>query len=181
MINDIAKVLVSEEEIKSAVARLAKEIDETYKNSDKTLLVVGILKGSIVFMADLIRSITAPMTIDFMQVSSYGSGTVSGDIDFRLDLKYDDLSKYDVLVVEDILDTGNTLSYLLENLQNRGANSVKLCVLLNKPERRIKPIDIDFEGIVIPDEFVVGYGLDFNEKYRSLPYIGVLKPEVYAN
>lgn len=178
--SDVERVLISEARIKEIVARLGCEIEDTYKNSGRPLMFVGILKGSAVFMADLMRSVNLPLTVDFMQVSSYGAGTVSGGrINMRLDLKEGDLTGTDILVVEDILDSGNTLSFLLDYLRRRGAASVRLCVLLNKPDRRVADVHVDFEGMRIPDEFVVGYGLDFDEKYRNLPYIGVLRPEAY--
>ncbi len=177
---DVEKILISEEEIQSAVERIGAEINETYKDSKKTLLLVGILKGSVVFMADLMKHIDRPTAIDFMQASSYGTSTVScGQVNLRLDLKTADLENYDVLVIEDILDSGRTLSCIMSYLSARGAKSVKLCTLLNKPERRQVEIDVDFNGFNVPDEFVVGYGLDYDEKYRNMPYIGVLKPSVY--
>lgn len=179
---DISRVLISEEQLQQTVRRIAQEINAAYAGSNKPLLMVGILKGSVVFMADLMRHITVPMSIDFMQASSYGSNTVScGNVNLRLDLKCTNLQDFDVLVVEDILDSGNTLSCILKYLKSKGAQSVRLCTLLNKPERRKVDVPIDFEGISIPDEFVVGYGLDYNEQYRQLPFIGVLDPAVYSN
>ena len=164
----IERVLVSEQEIKEKVHEIATQINETYKNSDKKLLLICILKGSIVFTADL------------MQASSYGSSTAScGQVSLRLDLKTQDLENYNVLVVEDILDSGKTLSCIMQYLKGRGANDVKLCTLLDKPERRVVDIKLDFEGIHIPDEFVVGYGLDYNDQFRNLPFVGILKREVY--
>lgn len=180
MCTDVERILVSEEEIKRTVNRLADEINAYYEGSEKPLMMVGILKGSVVFMTDLMRRITHPMTIDFMQASSYGSSTVScGNVNLRLDLKCHDLENYDLLVVEDILDSGNTLSCIMKYLKAKGAGDIKLCTLLDKPDRRKVDIKVDFSGIVIPDEFVIGYGLDYNELYRNLPYIGVLKPSVY--
>lgn len=181
--SNIEKVLVSEKEIDSAVTRICKEIEKDYKNSDKKLLLLGILKGSVVFMADIMKKLNVPAETDFMKVSSYGSGTVSGgNVKLTLDISKENLSDYSIIVIEDILDTGNTLFWLLNYLKNeRKAGEVKLCVLFNKPDRRIKQIDIDYEGFVIPDEFIVGYGLDYDELYRNLPYVGVLKPEVYQN
>lgn len=182
---DVEKVLFTEQEIQQAVRRIAAEITKdfsTYSNSGKKLMLVGILKGSVVFMADLMREIDLPLTIDFMKASSYGSGTKSsGMVNVSLDLKYDNLSDYNVVVIEDILDTGNTLSFLLGYIKDKGAADVKLCALLDKPSRRTCDIDVDYCGMQIPDEFVVGYGLDYDEKYRNLPYIGVLKPEIYSD
>lgn len=176
----IERVLVSEQEIKEKVHEIATQINEIYKNSDKTLLLICILKGSIIFTADLMREITVPMEVDFMQASSYGSSTFScGQVSLRLDLKTHDLENYNVLLVEDILDSGKTLSCIMQYLKGRGANDVKLCTLLDKPKRRVVDIKLDFEGIHIPDEFVVGYGLDYNEQFRNLPFVGILKREVY--
>ena len=177
----IKEVLVSEQEIQSAVDRIANEIRADYENSDKKLLLIGILKGSVVFMADILKRLTIPLETDYIKVSSY-SGTESRD---RILLKAEpdrgNLSEYNVVVIEDILDTGNTLSWLLGHLKNDlHATSVKLCVLFNKPDRRKKEVKIDYEGFVIPDKFIVGYGLDYNELYRNLPYVGVLKPSVYG-
>lgn len=178
--NDILKVLVSEDEINGRVDALAKEIDETYMNSDKNLVLLGILKGSVVFMADLMKRIKLPVEIDFMKVSSYGGGTTSSKtITILLDLRRKDMENCDILIVEDIIDSGRTLSYLVDYLKLRGAASVKTCTLLDKPSRREVEFEPDFCGFVVPDEFVVGYGLDFDEKYRALPYVGVLKPELY--
>ena len=181
--DDIQDVLLTENEIKVIVKRLAKEIEYVYKQTEKKLLLVGILKGSIIFMADLMREIHIPLTVDFIQISSYGDNRVScGNITLKLDLQNKNrLSDYDILVVEDILDTGCTLMFLLNYLQNLGAHSVKLCTLLNKPDRRVQPVNVDFEGVKIPDKFVVGYGLDYQQKYRNLPFIGILKESVYHN
>lgn len=177
MKEDILKVLVSEEEIKQKVARIGQKISEDYK--DKNLLMVSVLKGSVVFMADLMRSIDIFARIDFMSVSSYGSGTkTSGVVKIIKDLDID-LDGYDLLLVEDILDSGKTLYYLKEILTQRNPASIKIATLLNKPARREADIHPDYVCFEVPDEFVVGYGLDYAEKYRNLPYIGVLKPEVY--
>lgn len=176
---DIGKVLVTEDELKEIVARVAKEIDVAY--ADKRLVLLAILKGSVVFMGDLMKAITIPVEIDFMKVSSYGAGTVSsGNINIHMDLQREDIHDCDILVIEDIIDSGRTLSYLVEYLKLKGAKSVKTCTLLDKPSRRVVDYQADFVGKIIPDEFVVGYGLDFDERYRALPYIGVLKPEVYG-
>ena len=177
MHDDIKNVLVSEEELKAKVAELGAQISRDYEG--KNLVLVSILKGSVVFMADLMRAVSIPCSIDFM-VSSYGgSNTVtSGLVKIIKDLD-GDLSGKDVLIVEDILDTGVTLSNLVPMLKMRNPNSVKICAILDKPSRRKADIQPDYEGFQVPDEFVVGYGLDYDEKYRNLPYVGVLKPEVY--
>ena len=178
MRNDIESVLFSEERLAEIVQTMGKRISEDYK--DKNLLMVSVLKGSVVFMADLMRAITIPCSIDFMSVSSYGSGTkTSGVVKITKDLDIN-LAGYDVLVVEDILDSGLTLSYILELLQSRGPKSIRLCTLFDKPDRRTANIKADYAGIVVPDEFIVGYGLDYDEKYRNLPFVGILKPDVYS-
>lgn len=177
---DIARVLVSEKEIEEVVTRIAAQIDEDYKSPDSKLVLLCILKGSIVFMGDLMKKIKVPIEIDCMRVSSYGSGTSSGNINIVLDLVRPDLSSCDFLIIEDIIDSGKTLSYLVGYLKHKGAKSVRTCTLLDKPSRRVVECTPDYVGIEIPDEFVVGYGLDFAEKYRALPYIGVLAPEVYS-
>jgi hypoxanthine phosphoribosyltransferase len=175
MNDDIKTVLVSEEQLKAKVAELGARISKDYEG--KNLVLVSILKGSVVFMADLMRAVS----IDFMVVSSYGgSNTVtSGLVKIIKDLD-GDLSGKDVLIVEDILDTGVTLSKLVPMLKMRNPNSVKICTILDKPSRRKADIQPDYEGFQVPDEFVVGYGLDYDEKYRNLPYVGVLKPEIYT-
>ena len=179
MLNDIRDVLITEEEIREVVKELGKKITEDYK--DKNLFLITVLKGAVLFLGDLMRAIECPCEIEFMVTSSYGSGTVSSgnvkivkDIDVPLDDK-------DVLIVEDILDTGLTLSFLIELLKNRNPKSIEICTLLDKPSRRVAEIEAKYTGREIPDEFVVGYGLDYDEKYRNLPFIGVLKPEVYAD
>lgn len=178
MEKDILKVLVSQEEIKEKISSLGEQITNDYKN--KKLLLVSILKGSVLFMADLMRAIKIPARIDFMAVSSYGSGVkTSGVVKIVKDLDID-LKGYDILIVEDILDSGMTLSYLIELLKSRNPSSVEICTLLDKPERHKVEIPVKYKGFVVPDEFVVGYGLDYDEKYRNLPYVGVLKPEVYT-
>ena len=178
MINDIDRVLLSEEEFNGIVKKLGAEISEDYK--DKKLVLVSVLKGSVIFMADLMREIKIPCTIDFMSVSSYGSGTkTSGVVKIIKDLDTDVVEGSDLLIVEDILDSGVTLEYLIKILSARNPKSVKICTLLDKPERRKANVKADYAGAQIPDAFVVGYGLDFNEKYRNLPFIGALKPAVY--
>ena len=181
MKNDIAYTLVSEEEIDSIVTRIAAEIDRDYADRSKGLLLLCILKGSVVFMGDLMKKIERPLEIDFMKVSSYGSGTASsGKINIMLDLHRSDLANLDILVIEDIIDSGRTLAYLVDYLKLAGARSVKTCTMLDKPERREVPFEADYVGTVIPNEFVVGFGLDYDEKYRNLPFVGVLKPEIYS-
>lgn len=176
---DIGRILITEEEIKEIVARIAKDVDREY--AGKRLVLLAILKGSVVFMGDLMKSVTIPVEIDFMKVSSYGAGTVStGNINIHMDFQRKDMAECDILIVEDIIDSGRTLSYLVDYLKLKGAKSVKTCTLLDKPSRRVVDYQADFVGKIIPDEFVVGYGLDFDEKYRALPYIGVLKPEIYG-
>lgn len=178
MRNDIEKILVTKEELNEKITEMGKKISEDYNGKD--LLMVSVLKGSVVFMADLMRAITIPVTIDFMSVSSYGSGTKSsGVVKIIKDLDSDIAGK-DILLIEDILDSGNTLYYLKNMLLNRNPNSIKIATLLDKPERRTADIHADYSGFQIPDKFVVGYGLDFDQKYRNFPEIGVLKPEVYT-
>ena len=181
MNNAIAKILVSEAELEATVTRLAAQIDADYKGSDKKLVLLCILKGSIVFMGDLMKKLTVPVEIDCMKVSSYGSGTTSsGSVKIHLDVTRPDLSDCDFLIIEDIIDSGYTLSYLTDYLKLRGARSVKTCALLDKPARRKVQFTPDYVGLEIPDEFVVGYGLDYDERFRALPYVGVLKPEIYT-
>lgn len=178
MINDIEKVLLSEEELKNIVERLGAQISEDYK--DKNLVLVSVLKGSVIFMADLMRAIKVPCVIDFMSVSSYGAGTkTSGVVKIIKDLDNEIVCGNDLLIVEDILDSGVTLEYLMKVLSARKPKSIKICTLLDKPERRRANVKADYAGAQIPDAFVVGYGLDFDEKYRNLPFVGALKPAVY--
>ena len=176
--SDIQSVLISEEALAAKVAEMGQAISRDF--AGKKLIVIGVLKGSVVFMADLIRQITIPVEMDFMAVSSYGAGVkTTGVVKILKDL--DRLIEgYDVLVVEDILDSGMTLSYLTELLRDRGPASVRIATLLDKPERRKVEIKPDYVGFTIPDEFVVGYGLDYAELYRSLPYVGILDPKVYT-
>ena len=176
---DMESVLFSEEELKQRVKEMGAQITADYQG--KQPLLVSVLRGSYIFMADLTRSIDLPCTVDFMSVSSYGSGTSSsGQVQITKDLS-ENIEGRDVIVVEDILDSGNTLFYLLQLLEARKPASIRLCTLLNKPERRVKEVEVAYSGFDIPDAFVVGYGLDYAEKYRNLPYIGILKPEVYSN
>ena len=177
MHDDIEKVLFSEEQIDKIIDRIGAEISKDY--ADKNLLLVGIIKGSVIFMADLMRKISVPCTIEFMALSSYGNGTrSSGVVRVIKDLSID-IKDYDVLIIEDILDSGNTLSQIKKMLEMRNPKSFKICTFFDKPERRTADIKADYVGAEIPDEFIVGYGLDFAEKYRYLPYVGVLKPEMY--
>lgn len=175
--NDIERILISEKDLKRAVKKMGKDISKDY--ADKNLMLVAVLKGSVIFMADLMRAITIPINIDFMSVSSYGSGSkTSGVVKIIKDLDHD-LSGKDILIVEDILDSGMTLSYLTKLLKQRNVNSIKVATLLDKPDRRIADITPDYSCFTVPDEFVVGYGLDFDQKYRNLSYVGVLRREVY--
>ena len=181
MDHDVKQVLLDTKELDDIVTRLAQSITNDYQGSPRKLLILSILKGSLIFTSDLMRKIELPLELDFMKVSSYGSETVSqGPLKISLDLNRDDISDLDILVVEDIVDSGNTLSKLKKHLADRGAHSVKICTLLDKPSRRVVPLEADYCGMQIPDEFVIGYGLDYDEKYRNLPYVGILKPEVYT-
>ena len=178
--SDSAYTLISAEEISAMVDRLAAEIQSTYEGSGRRLVMVVILKGSMPFAADLMKRLTLPIELEFMKVSSYGAGTKSsGEIKVSLDISRDDLQDIDLLVVEDIVDSGRTLFRLTQLLKNRNAHSVRTCTLLDKPSRREVDFVPDFCGTAIPDEFVIGYGLDYNEKYRNLPFVGVLKREIY--
>ena len=178
MEKDILKVLVTEEELKARVEELGKEIGERFQG--KNPLFLGVLKGSFIFMADLVRACPLKCDLEFMALSSYQNATESsGRVQINYDLRQD-ITGRDIIVVEDILDSGSTLCFLKEYLMTKGAASVTIATLLDKPARRAKAITADFIGITVPDEFVVGYGLDYAQKYRNLPYIGVLKPEVYA-
>lgn len=176
---DIKKVLIGEEALREKIAELGKALTLEYK--DKFPLVICVLKGAVLFMSDLVQKIEAPLEMDFMAVSSYGDSTkTSGQVRIVKDLEKS-VDGRDVLIVEDIVDSGLTLAYLIKLLQERNAKSIKVCSLLEKPERHIADVKIDYVGFVVPDEFVVGYGLDYAEKYRNLPYIGVLKEEVYED
>lgn len=176
--DDLAGVLVSEEEIKEICTRLGKQISEDYK--DKKLLLVSVLKGAVVFMADIMRNITCDCEIDFMSVSSYSGTKTTGVVKFKKDLDIDPEGR-DILIIEDILDSGVTLAYLKDVLLHRNAASIKVCAFLDKPANRRADIKADYVGKVVPDEFVVGYGLDYNEKYRNLPFVGILDSKVYSN
>ncbi len=180
--DDMAGVLMTPEEIDEATTRIAEEIDRDFSNYDGKVLILGILKGSVVFMADLMKKIKLPVEIDFMKVSSYSGTQSSKRINIILDINRVDLSESTVIIVEDIIDSGRTLSYLTEYLRINGAADVKTCTLLDKPSRRepeLKNFVPDYVGREIPDEFVVGYGLDYNEQYRTLPYVGILSRKVY--
>lgn len=177
---DVLSVLISEKELDEITTRIAGEIDRDYSETSSRLLLVAILKGSVVFMGDLMRKIKTPVEIDFMKVSSYGGGTrTTGNVNIHLDLQRKDIAECEILVVEDIVDSGRTLSYLVEYLKLKGAKSVRTCTLLDKPSRREVDFTPDYSGKIIPDEFVIGYGLDYDEKYRALPYVGILKPQAY--
>lgn len=178
MEKDIKKILLSEEEINKRIKELGAEITEDYRG--KELIIVGILKGAVVFMSELCKRIDLPMDMDFMSVSSYGKSSIStGEVKIIKDLDRS-VAEKDVLIVEDIIDTGNTLAYLTDNLKKRGANSVKIVTMLDKPIRRNIKVKVDYLGFEVPNDFVVGYGLDYAEMYRNLPYVGALKEEVYS-
>ncbi len=177
---DIESVLYTEEQLHQRVLELGAQLTREYQDKDEEILLVSVLQGSYIFMADLSRAIDLPVRIDFMSVSSYGSGTrSSGQVEIKKDISLN-LEGYHVIIVEDILDSGNTLSYLVELLKVRRPASIKICTLFDKPARREKPIYADYVGFTVPDAFVVGYGLDYDQHYRNLPYIGILKPEVYG-
>ncbi|MEG0833494.1 MAG: hypoxanthine phosphoribosyltransferase [Oscillospiraceae bacterium] len=179
MHNDVLKVLLSKEEINERVTEIGAKITEDYKGTD--LVVVSVLKGSVIFVSDLIRTIDLHTEIDFMVVSSFQGGVVStGAVKIMKDIDIP-IENRDVLIVEDILDSGKTLEYITEILKGRDPKSLRICTLLDKPSRRMSSVKADYVGFVVPDEFVIGYGLDYEEKYRNLPYIGVLKPCVYSD
>ena len=178
MKEDVLRVLLSEDEIREKVRELGGKITADYKNSN--LMLVTVLKGAVVFLADLMRQIDVPAETDFMVVSSYGSGVKSSGV-VKIVKELDvPLAGKDILIVEDILDSGLTLSYIKELLESRGPRSIRIATLLDKPSRRKVDLQADYIGFSVPDEFVIGYGLDYDEKYRNLPYIGILKPEVYS-
>ena len=178
MHQDVERILYTEEELRQRVKELAAQIEKDYDGKD--VVLASVLRGSYIFMADLTRAIDLPATVDFMVVSSYGAGTTSsGQVEIKKDLS-DPIEGKHLIIVEDILDSGNTLYYLMEVLKVRKPASIKICTLMDKPERRAKPITADYVGFTIPDAFVVGYGLDYDEKYRNLPYVGILKPSVYS-
>ena len=177
MHQDVEQILYTEEELRSRVKELGCQITADYAGREP--LLISVLRGSYIFMADLTRAINLPIAVDFMSVSSYGAGSVSsGQVEIKKDLS-DSIEGRDLIIVEDILDSGNTLYYLMDVLRARKPASIRICTLMDKPERRAKPIKADYVGFTIPDAFIVGYGLDYAEKYRNLPYVGVLKPSVY--
>lgn len=181
MLNDFEKILISEEEIYSICDELAAKITADYKDSGKRLVLICILKGSVIFCSELMKRIKMPVEVEFMKASSYGSSTTStGVIKVHLDINRDDLSDADFILIEDIIDSGRTLSHLITYLAERGANSVKTCTLLDKPSRRVIDLVPDYYGFKVPDEFLVGFGLDYDEKYRNLPFVAILKREVYG-
>ena len=178
MMQSIEKVLFTEEQIAEKIKELGSQIAKDY--AGKNPLIISVLRGSFIFMADLVRAIDIPCEVDFLSVSSYGSGTVSsGNIKMIQGLDGDIKDRH-VIVVEDILDSGRTLSYLMETLRESGSASISLCTFLDKPERRVVPVHVDYCGFQVPDEFIVGYGLDYAQRFRNLPFVGILKPEVYG-
>lgn len=179
MDEDIERICFTEAALKAKVAELGKRISEDYKDAEETVYCVGILKGAVVFYTDLVRSITIPIHFDFMIASSYGNATsTSGSVKILKDLDFDIEGKH-LIVIEDIIDSGTTMHYLMRIFRARKPKSVRLCALLSKPSRRTAEVAIDYCGFEVPDEFLVGYGLDYAGEYRNLPYIGVLKPEIY--
>jgi hypoxanthine phosphoribosyltransferase len=175
---DVEEILLSEEQLRQRIAELGAQLAADY--AGRTPILVSVLKGSIIFLADLIRSTPIPLSLDLMEVSSYGSGTeTSGQVRILKDLS-SSIEGRDVVVVEDIIDTGLTLNYLLRYLGERHPSSIRICCLLDKPARRLADIEIAYRGFTIPDRFVVGYGLDYDERYRNLPFVGVLRPSVYS-
>lgn len=177
MNKDIKEILISEDALQAKVAELGAKITKEYKGKD--LLLVCVLKGAVIFVSDLMRKIELPLNIDFMAISSYGTNTQSSGVVRILKDLNSSIENRHVLIVEDIIDSGLTLSYLVDNLKSRGPASVEICTILDKPERRTTDLEIKYTGFQVPDAFVVGYGLDFAEKYRNLPYIAVLKEEIY--
>ena len=180
MHDDIERILFTQEELREKVAAMGKKISEDYQNASEDVFCVGILKGAVVFYTDLVRSISLPVQFDFMIASSYGNETsTSGSVKLLKDLDYDVEGKH-LILIEDIIDSGTTMQYLMRILRERRPKSIKLCALLSKPSRRTADVHIDYLGAEVPDEFLVGYGLDYAGAYRNLPYIGILKPAVYA-
>lgn len=178
MHDDVSEVLISHQQIRERTEELGRQITEDYDGKDP--LLICILKGGLMFLADLMREVDLPLEIDFIAVSSYGDSTESsGVVRILMDLERNIQGRH-VLIVEDIIDTGRTLSYIIENLRTRGPASIRVCTLLDKPARRELEIPIDYVGFAIPDRFVIGYGLDYGEIYRNLPFVGVLKPELYS-
>ncbi len=173
---ELESVVIRPEQIARRIRQLARQIQRDFGGKD--LVVVSLLNGTVMFLADLVRHLNTPLHLDFIGVSSYGSGTESRELVYTKELRLD-VKGRDVLLVDDILDTGKTLAHVLAKLRKLGPREIKTCVLLDKPERRIEPIEADYVGFTIPNLFVVGYGLDFAERYRNLPFVGVLKPEMY--
>jgi hypoxanthine phosphoribosyltransferase len=174
--NEVERVLITEEQIEKRIVTLAREIERDFRGRE--MVVVSLLNGTVMFLADLMRHLNLPLRLDFMGVSSYGAGTDSGELVFTKELRLDVRGR-DVLLIDDILDTGKTLRYVLPKLRALKPRRIKICVLLDKPSRRVEKIHADYAGFEIPDYFVVGYGLDFAERYRNLPFVGVLHPHVY--
>ena len=180
MHDDIERILFTQEELREKVAAMGKKMSEDYQNASEDVFCVGILKGAVVFYTDLVRSISLPVQFDFMIASSYGNQTsTSGSVKLLKDLDYDVEGK-NLILIEDIIDYGTTMQYLMRILRERRPKSIKLCALLSKPSRRTADVHIDYLGAVVPDDVLVGYGLDYAWTYRNLPYIGILKPAVYA-
>ena len=178
MHKDIQKILFSEKDIENIVNSIAKQIEKDYNGKD--FIMVGLLKGSVAFMVDIMKRVNLDFAIDFIVTSSYGSATKSsGRVNIQKDISQS-IEDKDILIVEDIIDSGNTLDFITKYLAAKKAKSVKICTLFNKPDRREVEIPVDYVGAVIPDVFIVGYGLDYDEKYRNLPYVGILKPSVYS-
>ena len=178
MLKDVERILITSEEIGARVRELGQQITNDYAGQE--ILMIGVLRGAVIFMADLARSIKRPMDIDFMAISSYGLSTNSSGV-VRILKDLDEVVQgRHLLIVEDIIDSGLTLNYLVENLKSRKPASVRICTLLSKPDRRKVDVQVDYNGFIIPDYFVVGYGLDYAGKYRNLPFIGILKPEIYS-
>ena len=178
MEKDIQKILLTEEQIQARIRELGEELSREY--AGKNPIVVGVLKGVVVFYADMVRKITVPCQFDFMWISSYAGTESTGTMQIKRDLSADVKGRH-VLILEDIYDTGNSLNFTYHHLLSKEPASVKICTLLDKPEGRVVPLEADYTCFTVPDEFVVGFGLDYNEGYRNLPYVGVLKPEVYQN
>ena len=176
--NEVETILITETDLAKRVKALAQQIEKDY--TGKEMVIVSLLNGTVMFLADLIRNISLPLRLDFIGVSSYGAGTESGDLVFTKELRLD-VHGRDVLLVDDILDTGRTLHRVLGKLRKLKPREIKTCVLLDKPERRVEAVEADYVGFKIPNQFVVGYGLDFAERYRNLPFVGVLKPEMYQD
>ncbi len=177
--SDILNVIISEQELQNKISEMAAKISDDYR--DKNLLLICVMNGSVFFSVDLIRKLTIKAELDFITVTSYHGGTVSsGKVNLLRDV-CTDIADKDVLVIEDILDSGRTFSYLLKHLKDKNPRSLKSCSLLDKPDRRVVPVELDYTGFVIPDIFIVGYGMDYDQSYRQLPFIGELKPQVYMD